>query len=133
MKTVKTDRNMWIVMLLSIVTCGIYSLFYWKSVEEDINTMCAGDGKETQNYWIAFLLGLLTCGIYNYIWLYKAIDRVYANGPRYGVTTVCSGGTYLLWVLLGSMLCGVGPFIAMHKSIQDLNTVGAAYNEGGAY
>ena len=110
-----------------MVTCGIYSLFYWKSVEEDVNTMCAGDGKETQNYWIAFLLGMVTCGIWNYIWLYKLCDRVYANGNRYGVTTVCSGGTYLIWVLLGSMLCGVGPFIAMHKHISDMNAIGKAY------
>ena len=127
MKSVKTDRNMWLVILLSLVTCGIYSLFYWKSVEEDDNTMCAGDGEETQNYWIAFLLGMVTCGIWNYIWLYKVCNRVYANGNRYGVTTVCSGGTYLIWVLLGSMLCGVGPFIAMHKHISDMNAIAKAY------
>ena len=131
MNTVKTDRNMWMVMLLSIVTCGIYSLFYWKKVEEDVNVMCAGDGEETQNYWICFLLGMVTCGIWNYIWLYKVCNRIYNAGARYGVETTCNGGTYLLWVLLGSMLCGVGPFIAMYKNINDLNNVGSAYNAMG--
>lgn len=133
MNTVKTDRNMWIVILLNMVTCGIYSLFYWKKVEEDVNVMCAGDGKETQNYWIVFLLGMVTFGIYPIIWLYQVHERVYASGARYGVETCCSGGTYLLWSLLGAFLCGVGPFIAMHKSVKDLNAIGTAYNQGGAY
>lgn len=133
MRRVKTDRNMWLLLLLNIVTCGIYSLFYWKGVEEDVNTMCAGDGKTTQNFWIAFLLGMLTCGIYQLIWLYQLHDRVYANGPRYGVITTCTGGSYLLWVLVGSMLCGIGPFIALYKSINDLNNVGHAYNNTIGY
>ena len=54
---VKTNRNMWVLILLSMVTLGIYPLFYWASVGEDVNKMCAADGKTTQNFWIAWLLG----------------------------------------------------------------------------
>ena len=57
---VKTNRNMWVLILLSLVTCGIYPLFYWAGVGEDVNKMCAADGKTTQNFWIAWLLGLIT-------------------------------------------------------------------------
>ena len=60
---VKTNRNMWVLILLSLVTCGIYPLFYWAGVGEDVNKMCAADGKTTQNFWIAWLLGLITAGV----------------------------------------------------------------------
>ena len=55
------------------------------------------------------------------------------NCAKRGIAPTITGGGFLCWFIFGSMLCGVGPFIAMHKSIQDLNTVGTAYNEGGAY
>ena len=71
MNTVKTDRNMWIVILLNMVTCGIYSLFYWKKVEEDVNVMCAGDGKTTQNFWIAFLLGITVNYVLCVLWVFE--------------------------------------------------------------
>ena len=132
MKTVKTDRNMWMLLLLNMLTCGIYALFYWKKVEEDVNTMCAGDGKETMNYWLVFLLGMVTGGIWNWVWLYQVHDRVFAAGKRYGVNTTCTGSTYLLWGLVGSLIC-VGPFIALYKSVEDLNAVGKAYNQYGVY
>ena len=132
MKPVKTDRNIWMWILLHLVTCGIYTIFYYKKMEEDINVMCAGDGQTTQNYWLAFLLTIVTAGIWGYIWLYQACERVYAAGKRYGVTTVCSGSTFLLWYLLGAFLCGAGPIVAFYKSIQDLNAVANAYTETGS-
>ena len=75
----------------------------------------------------ALLLSCLTCGIWGWVWLYQVCDRVYSNGARYGVKTICSGSTYLLWGLVGSLIC-VGPFVACHKMFTDLNNVGAAYN-----
>lgn len=128
MSKVKNDRNMWMYLLLSLLTCGIYSIFFMKKVEEDVNTMCKGDGKVTMNYWLAWLLGIVTCGIWTYVWMYQLCDRVYNAGGRFGVQTECSGSTYLLWTLVGALLCCVGPFIAMHKQFKDLNNVGTAYN-----
>ena len=127
MDKVKTNRNMWLYLLFTILTCGIYTLFFMKKLEKDVNTMCKGDGKVTMNYWLVLLLSCLTCGIWGWVWLYQVCDRVYSNGARYGVQTSCSGSTYLLWVLLGSLIC-VGPFVACYKMFDDLNNVGTAYN-----
>lgn len=73
---VKTNRNMWVLILLSLVTCGIYPLFYWAGVGEDVNKMCAADGKTTQNFWIAWLLGLITAGVFQLVWIYGVVERI---------------------------------------------------------
>lgn len=127
----KTNRNMWVLILLSLVTCGIYPLFYWAGVGEDVNKMCAADGKTTQNFWIAWLLGLITAGVFQLVWIYGVVERIYDAGKRYGVETKCTGSTYLIWALVGSLLCGVGPFIALYKHVNDINAVAAAYNAAG--
>ena len=124
----KTNRNFWVYLLLSMITCGIYPLFFWRGVEKDVNRMCAGDGKHTMNFWLSFLLGIVTCGIYTIIWYYQLMNRVYWAGPRFSCKMECSGATYLLWTLVGWLLCGVGPLIAVYKHIQDLNAVATAYN-----
>ena len=70
MDKVKTNRNMWLYLLFTILTCGIYTLFFMKKLEKDVNTMCKGDGKVTMNYWLVLLLSCLTCGIWGWVWLY---------------------------------------------------------------
>lgn len=63
------ERNIVMVLILSIITCGIYSL-YWTYVtaealnEEDKTT------PELMNYVIAILLGIVTCGIFTIYWNY---------------------------------------------------------------
>ena len=77
-------RSFLTYILLSIITCGIYSIFFWYSYSDDMNKVCNGDGKETQNYLIVFLLSLVTCGIYYYIWVYGVGNRyVIINSTRY--------------------------------------------------
>ena len=98
---------------------------------EDVNKMCAADGKTTQNFWIAWLLGLITAGVFQLVWIYGVVERIYDAGKRYGVETKCTGSTYLIWALVGSLLCGVGPFIALYKHVNDINAVAAAYNAAG--
>ena len=43
------QRDFWIYLLLSIVTCGIYGIYFWYKYTEDVNTVCYGDGQETMN------------------------------------------------------------------------------------
>lgn len=120
-------RDFWITILLSIVTCGIYGIIFWYQYVEDVNTMCNGDGETTQNYIVVILLSMVTCGIYYYIWLYKLGNRMYNNGPRYGLTIEDNGSTLLLWSLLGAFIV-VGPYIAMYKMIENFNGIADRYN-----
>ncbi len=90
------EKKNWVtVMLLSIVTCGIYGIVYFVQYAKDVNTVCAGDGKNTQDYIIALLLGIITCGIYQWVWFYGVGCRLEEAGKRYGVNCQ-SGIIYLL-------------------------------------
>lgn len=124
---VKTDRSLLIFILLNIVTCGIYSLFFIHSLAKDVNIVCAGDGRKTQGLLMLILLSIVTCGIYTYIWYYSLGNRLSANAPRYGLTFPENGTSVLLWMLFGILLCGIGPFIAMNIIIKNTNYLTQSY------
>ena len=67
----KTNRSLLVVILLSIITCGIYSWIFIYQLASDVNTSCAGDGEETAGLLKFILLSLITCGIYALFWYYK--------------------------------------------------------------
>jgi hypothetical protein len=123
------QRSLLTVILLSIVTCGIYGIVFWYSYSDDMNKVCNGDGKQTQNYLIVFLLSMVTCGIYGFIWFYGVANRLRDNAPRYGTSFAEDGSTVLLWMILGSFLCGIGQFYAWYILIKNMNDLGNRYNQ----
>lgn len=64
------QRNIALCIILSIITCGIYGLYWIYKLTEDVNTL-KGDPNATSG-GIVILLGIITCGIYMWYWLYKA-------------------------------------------------------------
>lgn len=133
------QRSLLNYVLLSIITCGIYSIYFWYTYADDMNILCQGDGEETTNYIIVVLLSMVTFGIYGIYWYYKLGNRLQTNAPRYSMAFQENGTTVLLWQLLGSLLCGVGYFIAVHILIKNINALADAYNQlnfppgGGSY
>lgn len=122
-------RDFAMFLVLTFVTCGIYSLFFFYSLTEDLNKICAGDGQETTNFIVALLLGFVTCSIYLYYWYYTVGNRMYENGPRYNVNIQENGSTIVLWLILGSFIV-VGPFIGYFFIIKNFNLLADAYNSG---
>lgn len=122
-------RSLLTFILLSIITCGIYSIIFWYNYADDMNTVCNGDGKETKNYILVILLSIITCGIYYYIWLYGVGNRMQENAPRYGLNFQENGTTILLWFLIGSLLCGIGAFYAIYILIKNMNDIADRYNQ----
>ncbi len=125
----KTDRNLWIYILLNIVTCGIYGLYFIYTLSRDINIVCREDGQNTAGLLAYFLLNFVTCGIYSWIWSYSFANRLYMNAPRYGMQFSENGTTVLMWDIFGMLICGIGPFIAMYIMIKNLNILSKAYND----
>lgn len=129
----KTDRSLLMYILLSIITCGIYSWIFIYGLAQDANEVCDGDGQTTGGLVAFILLGYITCGIYQLIWWYKLCNRMAANAPRYGLTFQENGTTFLVWELFGALLCGIGPFIALHIAIKNMNALCAAYNQRSGF
>lgn len=125
---VKEDRSIVMYILLSIVTCGIYSYWFLYTMAQDANVVCAGDGKSTPGLVQFILLSFVTCGIYGWFWYYSLGNRLAENAPRYGLTFTENGTTVLMWLIVGALLCGIGPFIAMNILITNMNRLAHAYN-----
>lgn len=90
-------RNWVTVLLLSIVTCGIYGIIFWCKYVNDVNKVCEGDGKTTQNYIVALLLTAITCGIYGFIYYYGIGTRLEEAGKRYGIS--CQSGIVYMIIM----------------------------------
>ena len=116
---VKEDRSIVMYILLSLVTCGIYSYWFLYTMAQDANVVCL----------VQFiLLSFVTCGIYGWFWYYSLANRLAENAPRYGMTFTENGTTVLMWLIVGALLCGIGPFIAMNILITNMNRLAHAYN-----
>lgn len=124
----KDDRGLLSYILLSVITCGIYSYYFIYKLAHDVNIACEGDGSETGGLVQYIVLSILTCGIYALYWEYKLANRLAANAPRYQMSFQENGTTVLLWYLVGMFICGIGPFVAMHILIKNANRICNAYN-----
>jgi hypothetical protein len=115
-------------IILSIITFGIYGLYWIHKLAKDVNTICEGDGKHTGGLLKYLLLGLITFGIYDLIWLYMLGDRLQDNAPKYNLTFKESGAAVLIWCVLGSIII-VGPFISIYIIIKNTNALADEYNK----
>ncbi len=125
----KTDRSLGMYILLSLITCGIYSYYFLYTMARDANVICNEDGKKTGGLLAFILLSLVTCGFYAIYWYYNLGNRLAENAPRYGLNFQENGTTILLWYLVGVLLCGIGPFVAMHILMKNMNSLSMAYNQ----
>lgn len=127
MRRLKTNRSLLVYILLSLVTCGIYSWYVIYDMARDANEMCAGDGKNTKGLLLYIIFSIITCGLYPYFWYYGIAERMNNACLARGLRSQTSGTSFLLWYILGSFII-VGPFVAMHQLFETMNTVATEYN-----
>ena len=68
------QRSIAIAIILTIVTCGIYGLYWMVQLNNDINTLAEEDNAASGGKVI--LLSIITCGIYSIYWNFKMGERV---------------------------------------------------------
>ena len=92
-------RNLAVSIILTIVTCGIYGIYWFivmtddtKNVSGDINGASGG---------VAFLLTLVTCNIYGYYWAYKQGERIDNAKNARGIPSSNSNVLYLILAIFG--------------------------------
>lgn len=128
MRKIQTDRNIVMMVLLSILTCGLYGYWFVYTMSSDVNVMCDGDGEKTEGLLMFILLSVVTCGLYAYYWYYKLGNRLQANAPKYGLTFTENGTTVLMWCVLGLLVCGLGQYVGIHILIKNTNAMAVEYN-----
>ncbi len=75
-------RSIPVCILLSIITCGIYLLYWMVKVTDELNYI-SGDQNATSG-GMALLFTIITCGIYGLYWGWKCGEKVNALRARRG-------------------------------------------------
>ena len=124
----KTNRGLFKYILFSIITLGIYPLYFIHAVSVELNQSCESDGKHTSGLLAYILLSIITIGIYGIVWMCKSANRMANNYKSRKELPRITGGGYFCWSFFGSLLFGLGPLVATYKYIHSLNDVNNAYN-----
>lgn len=96
---VVAPKNLALCIILSLVTCGIYSLYWLYTLTEDVNALSGEPGATSGG--MVILLSIVTCGIYLWFWLYKQGSRIDQIKSSRGYPSSNSGILYLILAIFG--------------------------------
>lgn len=97
------NRNIVVCILLSIVTCGIYGLYWIYRLVNELNT-ASGHPQDTSG-GLVILFSIITCGIYGIYWYYKAGEKVAEIRRRQ--TGAADNSTAILYLVLALFGFGI--------------------------
>lgn len=100
MNTVQ-QRNIVLCIVLSLITCGIYGLYWFVCLTNDTNTVAGEDGTSGG---MALILTIITCGIYGLYWAYKCGEKLDKAKTNRGMIASNGGILYLILFLFGGII-----------------------------
>lgn len=101
-------RSIPVAIILSIVTCGIYGIYWMIKLNDEVNLL-SGEIQATSG-GIVFLLSLVTCGIYSFYWLYKM-------GERCDRIKGVDGNSSILYLIVGILGFSIIAYCLMQDTI----------------
>ena len=93
------QRNIAVCIILSILTCGIYGLYWFVCLSDDTNRI-SGDAYGTSG-GMALVLTIITCNIYGIYWAYKQGEKIDRAKMNRGLPSGNNGVLYLILTLFG--------------------------------
>lgn len=107
-------RNIGLAILFSILTCGIYSIFWFIKMTDESNML---SGQNETSGGMAFLLTIVTCGIYTLFWNYKMGKKMQLAQERAGVHATDNSVLYLILAIFGFQIIS---YCIIQSDINDL-------------
>lgn len=128
----RTSRGLLKMVLLGLVTLGIYPLVVESHIGEELNLIASPhDGKRTMHFClIYFIFSWLTLGIVLFVWFHRTSNRMGDELKRRGIDYSFSATDFWLWDILGSLII-IGPFIYVAKRMKAMNLINEDYNQKG--
>ena len=80
-RKIDTNRGILKYLIFTLLTFGIYGMWFIYKMAQDMNTMCEDDDQNTGGLLAFILLSFITLGIYAIYWWYKIAERTYVNAP----------------------------------------------------
>ena len=92
------QRSIPISIILTIVTCGIYGLYWLMCLTDELNWASGHQGDTSGG--TALVLTIVTCGLYGIYWAYKMGEKVEELRVHNGMPAGSSPIIYLvLWII----------------------------------
>ena len=66
-------KDIVVCIILTIITCGLYNLYWLICLAEDINTL---SNEADTSGGMVLLLTIITCGIYGLYWAYRCGEKL---------------------------------------------------------
>lgn len=107
------ERNIVVYLLLTLVTCGIFGIYWLVVMLKDIATTSGED----INPWMVILLSIITCGIYGIYFNYQMGKYMVKAGNNYNVKIEDNSILYLILSIIGF---GIVNYCLVQN---DLNTI----------
>lgn len=107
-------RSIGLCIVLTIVTCGIYGLYWLYCLAEDVNLATARPNAPSGG--LVLLLTIVTCDIYGLYWLYRAGDDLDRQRVNQGQA---AGHLGILYLLLGIFGFGIISYALMQSELNE--------------
>lgn len=101
------NRNIVLCIIFSIITCGIYDIYWFICLNNDMNTIAKDDFQTSGG--VVFLLTLVTCGIYGWYWSYRMGQKMDMLKPN--------GNHAILFIVLQIFGLGIVNYCIMQSEI----------------
>ncbi|MBE6543276.1 MAG: DUF4234 domain-containing protein [Ruminococcaceae bacterium] len=128
MTPIKENRSFIKFIILNTLTLGIYSLFFFSDLVDDVNTLCEDDGYESPGIFSLIFFSLLTFGIYAIFYWYRVADMLDRAIKREGLPYEISGSFVAVCMVLSYFSFTIGQYVAIYKIINATNALAEEYN-----
>ena len=109
------SKNIVTCIILSIVTCGFYSLYWLYCLVSDINAI--SDDPNAMSPVLVIILSFVTCGLYFLYWVYKAGSLLDQKMIETGRT---AESRPVLYVVLALFCLTIVTYVLMQDTINQL-------------
>lgn len=136
MRVVK-PKSPGMVLLLNVITCGIYSYFWMYSTTEDLKYL--SNRPDVPSGITVVILTLVTCGFYEIYWYYRIGSVIQGIYHQNNLVSPVSGSKYMILFLVGFILSccfGIGAILVLLLPLiaqQDINNLLALYEQNNPY
>lgn len=125
----QTNRSMWKLMILNIITLDIYSIFFFIPFSFDLDKIDPRRERgKTMNYLFAYILSMFSFSIVILAWHYQIASRIEEALKRRKINYDFSTSDFWSWYFFGSFIL-IGPFVYFHKLCTAMNLLCQSYNE----
>ncbi len=108
------SRNLALCIVFSIITCGIYGLYWMYKLNDEVNDLA--DVPNGTSGGMVILFSIITCGIYTWYWLYKMGERVGTIKNKMGRQ---AGSDSILFLILAIFGLGIISYALIQDTINN--------------